>query len=97
MDAANFVLHPFTKQEHQEVDFTFQQGVEAVRILLPEGLDKSATSSTVPGRGNNLVRLLTRILLFAGTAAATAPREKETGGERDGVYMMRGEVVRVCA
>ncbi|GLT44163.1 hypothetical protein SLA2020_180770 [Shorea laevis] len=43
MDAANFVLHPFTRQEHQELDFTFQQVVETVRILLLEGLDKSAT------------------------------------------------------
>ncbi|GKU95030.1 hypothetical protein SLEP1_g8445 [Rubroshorea leprosula] len=42
MDAANFVLRPFTKQECQELDFTFQQGVEAVRILLLEGFDKSA-------------------------------------------------------
>ena len=74
MDTANFVLRPFTKQEHEEVcklftftqkrycielengfssfyrflfffqlDFMFQQGIEAVRILLLEGLNKSAT------------------------------------------------------
>lgn len=43
MDTANFVLRPFTKQEHEELDFMFQQGIEAVRILLLEGLNKSAT------------------------------------------------------
>ncbi|KAG5234025.1 peptidyl-tRNA hydrolase family protein [Salix suchowensis] len=43
MDTANFVLRPFTKQEHEELDFMFQQGTEAVRILLLEGVNKSAT------------------------------------------------------
>ncbi|KAK1565267.1 hypothetical protein Q3G72_022863 [Acer saccharum] len=43
MDAVNFVLRPFNKQERQELDFTFQHGIEAVRILLLEGFDKSAT------------------------------------------------------
>ncbi|CAK7349754.1 unnamed protein product [Dovyalis caffra] len=43
MDTANFVLRPFTKQEREELDFTFQQGIEAVRILLIEGFNKSAT------------------------------------------------------
>ncbi|KAL5726283.1 peptidyl-tRNA hydrolase [Ranunculus cassubicifolius] len=43
MDAANFVLRPFTKQERQELDFTFNEGVEAVRTLLLEGFNKSAT------------------------------------------------------
>ncbi|KAL5748919.1 hypothetical protein ACOSQ2_026216 [Xanthoceras sorbifolium] len=43
MDAVNFVLRPFNKQEREELDFTFQHGIEAVRILLLEGFDKSAT------------------------------------------------------
>ncbi|XP_077253197.1 peptidyl-tRNA hydrolase family protein isoform X1 [Tasmannia lanceolata] len=43
MDPVNFVLRPFNKQERQELDFTFQNGLEAVRILLLEGFDKSAT------------------------------------------------------
>ncbi|KAI4350891.1 hypothetical protein L6164_005297 [Bauhinia variegata] len=43
MDPVQFVLRPFTKQEKEELDFTFQYGLEAVRILLLEGLNKSAT------------------------------------------------------
>ncbi|KAF7813798.1 peptidyl-tRNA hydrolase, chloroplastic [Senna tora] len=43
MDPVSFVLRPFTKQEREELDFTFQKGVEAVRILLLEGFNKSAT------------------------------------------------------
>ncbi|KAK9926252.1 hypothetical protein M0R45_023493 [Rubus argutus] len=43
MDPANFVLRPFTKQEREELNFTFQHGVDAVRILLLEGFNKAAT------------------------------------------------------
>ncbi|KAK7320021.1 hypothetical protein RJT34_04750 [Clitoria ternatea] len=43
MDPVAFVLRPFTKQEREELDFTLQHGLEAVRILLLEGFDKSAT------------------------------------------------------
>ncbi|GMI71548.1 hypothetical protein HRI_000824100 [Hibiscus trionum] len=43
MDAVNFVLRPFNKQEREELEFTFQHGTEAIRILLLEGFDKSAT------------------------------------------------------
>lgn len=43
MNAVGFVLRSFNKQERQELDFTFQNGLEAVRILLLEGFDKSAT------------------------------------------------------
>ncbi|KAB1204128.1 Peptidyl-tRNA hydrolase, chloroplastic [Morella rubra] len=43
MDAVNFVLRPFNKQEREELDFTFQHGLEAVRILLLGGFNKSAT------------------------------------------------------
>lgn len=43
MDPVNFVLRPFTNQEQHELNFTFQDGVEAVRILLLEGFNKSAT------------------------------------------------------
>ncbi|KAL5544730.1 hypothetical protein UlMin_008514 [Ulmus minor] len=48
MDPVNFVLRPFTKQEREELNFTFQQGVEAVRILLLEGFNKSATFVNTP-------------------------------------------------
>ncbi|GAA0158962.1 esterase [Lithospermum erythrorhizon] len=41
-DPINYVLRPFTKEENQELDFVFQNGLEAVRILLLEGFDKSA-------------------------------------------------------
>ncbi|KAL6973552.1 peptidyl-tRNA hydrolase [Sarracenia purpurea var. burkii] len=43
MDPVSFVLRPFNKQERRELDFTFQNGVEAIRILLLQGFDKSAT------------------------------------------------------
>lgn len=43
MDPVAFVLRSFTKQEREELDFTLQHGLEAVRILLLEGFDKSAT------------------------------------------------------
>ncbi|XP_059643509.1 peptidyl-tRNA hydrolase, mitochondrial [Cornus florida] len=43
MDPINYVLRSFNRQERQELDFTIQNGVEAVRILLQEGLNKSAT------------------------------------------------------
>ncbi|KAF8389788.1 hypothetical protein HHK36_024307 [Tetracentron sinense] len=43
MNPVNFVLRSFNKQEREELDFTFQNGLEAIRILLLEGFDKSAT------------------------------------------------------
>ncbi|KAB2054742.1 hypothetical protein ES319_A12G275300v1 [Gossypium barbadense] len=43
MDTINFVLRAFNKQEREELEFTFHNGMEAVRILLLEGFDKSAT------------------------------------------------------
>ncbi|CAL1390876.1 unnamed protein product [Linum trigynum] len=43
MDAVNFVMRPFNRQEREELDMTFQQGIEAVRIMLLDGFDKSAT------------------------------------------------------
>ncbi|KAE8698199.1 Peptidyl-tRNA hydrolase [Hibiscus syriacus] len=43
MDTVNFVLRPFNRQEREELEFTFQHGTEAIRILLLEGFDKSAT------------------------------------------------------
>ncbi|MBA0690021.1 hypothetical protein Gotri_008981, partial [Gossypium trilobum] len=43
MDTINFVLRAFNKQEREELEFTFHNGIEAVRILLLEGFDKSAT------------------------------------------------------
>ncbi|KAH7686227.1 Aminoacyl-tRNA hydrolase protein [Dioscorea alata] len=43
MDPASFVLRPFNKKEREELDFALQRGLEALRILLLEGLNKSAT------------------------------------------------------
>ncbi|GAB2209542.1 hypothetical protein Droror1_Dr00026761 [Drosera rotundifolia] len=43
MDPVNFVLRSFTRQEREELDFTFENGLEALRILLNEGFNKSAT------------------------------------------------------
>ncbi|XP_023645983.1 peptidyl-tRNA hydrolase, chloroplastic isoform X1 [Capsella rubella] len=43
MDTANFVLRQFNRQEQEELDHTFQTGIEAIRILLLEGINKSAT------------------------------------------------------
>lgn len=43
MDPVNFVLRPFNKQEREELNFTFQEGVEAVQILVLEGFNKAAT------------------------------------------------------
>ncbi|KAL6614684.1 hypothetical protein ACP70R_036954 [Stipagrostis hirtigluma subsp. patula] len=43
MDPANFVLRPFNKKEQEELDFTFHRGLEAVRIMVLEGFNKSAT------------------------------------------------------
>ncbi|XP_004252240.1 peptidyl-tRNA hydrolase, mitochondrial [Solanum lycopersicum] len=43
MDPASFVLRAFNRQEREELDFTLQNGLEAMRILVLEGFDKSAT------------------------------------------------------
>ncbi|XP_060172662.1 peptidyl-tRNA hydrolase, mitochondrial-like [Lycium barbarum] len=43
MDPASFVLRTFNRQEREKLDFTLQDGLEAVRILVLEGFDKSAT------------------------------------------------------
>ncbi|KAL3352100.1 hypothetical protein AABB24_020279 [Solanum stoloniferum] len=43
MDPASFVLRTFNRQEREELDFTLQNGLEAMRILVLEGFDKSAT------------------------------------------------------
>ncbi|KAJ0257302.1 Peptidyl-tRNA hydrolase [Hirschfeldia incana] len=43
MDTANYVLRQFNKQEQEELDYTFQTGLEAIRIMLLEGFNKSAT------------------------------------------------------
>uniref|UniRef100_A0A1J3D545 peptidyl-tRNA hydrolase n=1 Tax=Noccaea caerulescens TaxID=107243 RepID=A0A1J3D545_NOCCA len=43
MDTANYVLRQFNKQEQLELDYTFQTGLEAIRIMLLEGFNKSAT------------------------------------------------------
>ncbi|CAN0916057.1 Peptidyl-tRNA hydrolase, chloroplastic [Linum grandiflorum] len=43
MEAVNFVMRPFNRQEREELDDTFQQGIEGVRILILDGFNKSAT------------------------------------------------------
>ncbi|KAG8379359.1 hypothetical protein BUALT_Bualt07G0080300 [Buddleja alternifolia] len=43
MDPASFVLRPFNREERQELDFTLQNGLEAVRILVHDDFNKSAT------------------------------------------------------
>ncbi|WVZ69192.1 hypothetical protein U9M48_018016, partial [Paspalum notatum var. saurae] len=43
MDPANFVLRPFNKKEQEELDFALHRGLEAVRIMVLEGFNKSAT------------------------------------------------------
>ncbi|KAL1214300.1 Actin-related protein 4 [Cardamine amara subsp. amara] len=43
MDTANFVLRQFNRQEQGELDYTFQTGIEAIRILLLEGINKSSS------------------------------------------------------
>ncbi|TVU35443.1 hypothetical protein EJB05_17333, partial [Eragrostis curvula] len=43
MDPANFVLRPFTRKEQEELDFALHRGLEAVRIMVLEGFNKSAT------------------------------------------------------
>ncbi|XP_022038304.1 uncharacterized protein LOC110941011 isoform X3 [Helianthus annuus] len=48
MEAASYVLRRFNKQESEELDFTFQSGIEAIRILLLQGFDKSATFVNSP-------------------------------------------------
>ncbi|XP_074316568.1 peptidyl-tRNA hydrolase, mitochondrial-like [Silene latifolia] len=48
MDPASYVLRAFNKQERQELDFAMQKGVEAVRKLVLEGFDKSASFVNSP-------------------------------------------------
>ncbi|CAA0838674.1 Peptidyl-tRNA hydrolase- chloroplastic [Striga hermonthica] len=43
MDPINFVMRPFNKDEREELDFTFQTGLEAVRMLMADDFNKSAT------------------------------------------------------
>ncbi|XP_031104620.1 peptidyl-tRNA hydrolase, mitochondrial-like [Ipomoea triloba] len=43
MDPASYVLRPFNREERAELDFTLQNGLEAVRILVLEDFNKSAT------------------------------------------------------
>ncbi|CAN8292622.1 unnamed protein product [Cochlearia groenlandica] len=48
MDTANYVLRQFNKQEQEELDYTFERGLEAIRIMLLEGFNKSATFVNTP-------------------------------------------------
>ncbi|KAF3437878.1 hypothetical protein FNV43_RR20634 [Rhamnella rubrinervis] len=48
MDPVNFVLRPFTKQEREELNFSFQHGVEALRLLLLKGPESGNRVMVVP-------------------------------------------------
>lgn len=43
MDPVKFVMRPFNREEREELNFAFHTGLEAVRILLQDGVNKSAT------------------------------------------------------
>ncbi|VFQ87150.1 unnamed protein product [Cuscuta campestris] len=43
MDPASYVLRPFNREERAELDYTLQNGLEAVRILLLGDFNRSAT------------------------------------------------------
>ncbi|KAG5522613.1 hypothetical protein RHGRI_034685 [Rhododendron griersonianum] len=72
MNPVSFVMRAFNKQERQELDFAFQNGIEAVRILLLEGdkyaLHKQCTNRSffwsVPaaaaGKGGGVLDIPTR-------------------------------------
>ncbi|VAH11058.1 unnamed protein product [Triticum turgidum subsp. durum] len=48
MGAIGFVLRAFSKEEQEELDSTFLRGLQAVRIMLLEGFNKSATFVNTP-------------------------------------------------
>ncbi|KAG2625991.1 peptidyl-tRNA hydrolase, mitochondrial-like isoform X3 [Panicum virgatum] len=48
MGAISFVLQSFSKQEKKELEVTFQRGLQAVRIMVREGFNKSATFVNTP-------------------------------------------------
>ncbi|KAM3412372.1 hypothetical protein ACQJBY_003838 [Aegilops geniculata] len=48
MGAIGFVLRAFSKEEQEELDNTFLRGLQAVRIMLLEGFNKSVTFVNTP-------------------------------------------------
>ncbi|XP_066367013.1 peptidyl-tRNA hydrolase, mitochondrial-like [Miscanthus floridulus] len=48
LGAISFVLQSFTKQEKEELEVTFQRGLQAVRIMVQEGFNKSAQFVNTP-------------------------------------------------
>jgi len=48
MGAISFVLGSFSNQEKEELEVTFQRGLQAVRIMVREGFNKSATFVNTP-------------------------------------------------
>ncbi|KAJ1263923.1 hypothetical protein BS78_09G223600 [Paspalum vaginatum] len=48
LGAISFVLQSFTKQEKDELEVTFQKGLQAARIMVHEGFNKSATFVNTP-------------------------------------------------
>uniref|UniRef100_A0A0E0A2E3 Peptidyl-tRNA hydrolase n=2 Tax=Oryza TaxID=4527 RepID=A0A0E0A2E3_9ORYZ len=48
LDAIGFVLRSFTKEEQEELNFTINRSLQAVRIMLLEGFNKGATFVNTP-------------------------------------------------
>uniref|UniRef100_A0A0E0L5C6 Peptidyl-tRNA hydrolase n=1 Tax=Oryza punctata TaxID=4537 RepID=A0A0E0L5C6_ORYPU len=48
LDAIGFVLRSFTKEEQEELNFTINRSLQAVRIILLEGFNKGATFVNTP-------------------------------------------------
>ncbi|CAD6271342.1 unnamed protein product [Miscanthus lutarioriparius] len=48
LGAISFVLQSFTEQEKEELEVTFQRGLQAVRIMVQEGFNKSAQFVNTP-------------------------------------------------
>jgi len=46
--AISFVLQSFTVQEKEELEVVFQRGLQAVRIMVQEGFNKSAQFVNTP-------------------------------------------------
>lgn len=56
LGAINFVLRSFSQQEQEELNSTFCKGLQAVRIMLLEGFNKSATFVNTPPPAEMLIK-----------------------------------------
>ncbi|GJS94833.1 SPA protein, chloroplastic [Tanacetum coccineum] len=66
MEAASYVLRRFSKQESEELDFTFQTGIEAVRILL---LQAHANMVDLQDRGEMFPLMVLELMLWSYNAS----------------------------